>query len=249
MERAFRRTFANEHTATVIQVHSFVELSDALYSIGLYNKSPVLVLVGGASGISEADMTRLQRLFVEEIAPLAHNLRVAVVDGGTDAGIMRLIGQARTEMGGTFPLIGVAAIGTLLLPDVPPPRPDAAPLEPNHTHFILVPGSEWGDESPWLSRIASLLSDGYPSVTVVVNGGEITFRDVSNSVQADRPVITLAGSGRTADKLAAALRGEVTDGRARRLAASGYVQAIDMMKNPSRITQAIARMLSRIFQH
>jgi hypothetical protein len=168
------------------------------------------------------------------------------VDGGTDAGIMRFIGQARTEIGGTFPLIGVAAIGTVILPENPPPFSDAAPLESNHTHFVLVPGSNWGDESPWLAHIASLLSEGFPSVTVVVNGGEITFKDVSYSLQADRPVVTLDGTGRTADKLAAAVRGEATDGRATQLAASGQVLTIDLNNELSRIDQVIRERLSKL---
>lgn len=246
MERAFTYTFTSGHTAEVIQAHSFVELSNALQNIGLYSHCPVLVLVGGASGISEADMLRLKHLFITEIAPLAQKLGVAVVDGGTDAGIMRLIGQARTEISGTFPLIGVAAIDTVMLSDRPVPRPDAAPLEPNHTHFVLVPGSNWGDESPWLSDIATLLSEGFPSVTLVVNGGEITFQDVSNSVRVDRPVVVLDGSGRTADKLAAALRGEATDSRAEQLAASGQLQAINLIKQSSRFADEMTQMLAKI---
>jgi hypothetical protein len=246
MEQPCRYTFGNELTAEVIQVHHEGELPTALDKIALDSKHPTLVLVGGASGISQADMSRLQRLFVEAIAPIAQELGVAVVDGGTDAGIMRFIGQARTEIGATFPLIGVAAIGTVILPENPPPFPDAAPLESNHTHFVLVPGSNWGDESPWLAHVASLLSEGFPSVTVVVNGGEITFQDVSYSVKADRPVVTLDGSGRTADKLAAAVRGEATDGRATQLAASGQVQTIDLNNELSRIDQVIREILSKL---
>ncbi len=246
MERPCKYTFANKLAAKAIHVHSFVELSEALPKIDLRRTYPTLVLVGGASGIGEADITRLQRLFVEEIAPLAQELGVAVVDGGTDAGIMRFIGQARTQIRGTFPLIGVAAIGTVILPNVPRPSSDAAPLEPNHTHFILVPGSNWGDESPWLSRLASVLSDGFPSVTVVVNGGEITFQDVSNSVLEDRPVLTLDGTGRTADKLAAALRGEATDCRAKHLAASGKMHAINLIEYPTRLTEVIRGILSKL---
>lgn len=246
MEKPFTYTFTDGHTADVIQVNSFVELSNALQSLGFDSHVPVLVLVGGASGISEADMLRLKQLFITEIAPLVQKLGVAVVDGGTDAGIMRLIGQARTEISATFPLIGVAAIDTVTLCDRPVPRPDAAPLEPNHTHFVLVPGSNWGDESPWLSRIATLLSDGFPSVTLVVNGGEITFQDVSNSVKADRPVVVLNGSGRTADKLAAALRGEVTDPRAHELADSGQLQTINLIKQPSRFAREMTNMLAKI---
>lgn len=246
MESARRYIFANQLIADVIQIHSFSELSDALHNLGLSDKLPTLVLVGGASGISEADMKRLQRLFVEDIAPTAQELGVAVVDGGTDAGIMRLIGQARTQIGATFPLIGVAAYGTVILPDAPPPSVEAAPLESNHTHFVLVPGCNWGDESPWLARLASVISDGCPSVTLVINGGEITLQDVSQSLQADRPVIALDGSGRTADKLAAALRGEPTDIRAEKLTASGQVQAINLSKHPNRVARVIKQILSKI---
>jgi hypothetical protein len=248
MKTPFRYTFANKLTAEVIQIHSFSELSEALHKLGLSNKRPTLVLVGGASGISEADMNRLQRLFVEEIAPIAQELRVAVVDGGTDAGIMRLIGQARSQIGATFPLIGVAAYGTVILPDLPPPSSGAALLEPHHTHFVLVPGCNWGDESPWLASLASVISEGFASCTLVINGGEITLQDVSNSLRANRPVVTLDGSGRTADKLAAALRGEATDDRATKLTASGQIHAIDLMKNSARVTWMIRRMLSRILR-
>jgi hypothetical protein len=232
-------TFNNELTAHSVQVQSRVELSDALSEIGFRGTRPTLVIVGGASGISQADMTRLQRLFVEEIAPIAQALGITVIDGGTDAGVMRFMGQARAEIGGTFPLIGVAAVGTVILPDVPPSKSDAAPLEPNHSHFVLVPGSNWGDESPWLAQVASVLSEGCPSLTLVVNGGEITLQDVRYSIEAGRPVVTLDGSGRTADKLAAALRGEATDERARELVASGLVRAIDMRQSFACIDRAI----------
>lgn len=246
MEKPCQLTFTNQLSAKAIQVNSFVDLSEALPEIDLHKRRPTLVLVGGASGIGDADKDRLQKLFTEEIAPLAQELGVAVVDGGTDAGIMRFMGQARTQRGGTFPLIGVAALGTVILPDAPAPSADAAPLEPNHTHFILVPGLNWGDESPWIAQIASVLSQGFSSVTIVVNGGEITFRDVSYSVEADRPVVTLDGTGRTADKLAAALRGEATDSRAKQLAASGKMQAIALIEHPARLTAVIKEILSKL---
>lgn len=246
METPHRYTFGNEHTANVVQVHTPDQLPEALYKLGLQAARPTLVLVGGASGISNSDKSRLEQLFVEAIAPLAEELGVIVVDGGTDAGIMSFIGRARSAMGATFPLIGVAAIGTVVLPDQASSNPDAAPLEPHHTHFILVPGSNWGDESPWLSHTATVLSAELPSVTLVVNGGEITFQDVRYSVLADRPAITLDGTGRTADKLAAALRGEATDLRAKQLAASGKMQAINLSEHPDQLAEIIRGILSQL---
>jgi hypothetical protein len=56
-----------------------------------------------------------------------------VIDGGTDAGVMQLIGRARAASGGRFPLIGVAAEGTVMVPGAGTSSPDATELEPNHT--------------------------------------------------------------------------------------------------------------------
>jgi hypothetical protein len=46
-------------------------------------------------------------------------------------------------------------------------------LQKDHTHFILTPGSDWGDEAPWLSRLASVLAGDAPSLTLLINGGAI----------------------------------------------------------------------------
>src|SRR5215211_857987 len=226
MGKAVEVTFSNGLTACAAKVHRLAELSAALRELGLHRSKPALVLVGGAGGLSDAESDRLGPLFVEVLAPLAEALGAAVVDGGTDAGVMRLMGRARAGIDATFPLIGVAAIGTIALPGVPFSPPDAAPLEPHHSHFVLVPGSDWGDEAPWLARVASALVNGAPSVTVLVNGGGTAWDDVFQSVEAGRPVIAIAGSGRTADKLAGTLRGEITDERAKELSASGLLQAV-----------------------
>jgi hypothetical protein len=142
MEAAFEVDFSNGLTACAVKVHSKAELSAALRELGLRCSSPTLVLVGGTGGQSDAESDRLHPLFVEVLDPLAE----AVVDGGTDAGIMSLMGEAHAEMDATFPLVGVAAIGTIALPDAPFSPPDAAPLEPHHNHFVLVPGSEGVEE-------------------------------------------------------------------------------------------------------
>ncbi|HEY9729156.1 MAG TPA: hypothetical protein V6D50_22110, partial [Chroococcales cyanobacterium] len=53
------------------------------------------------------------------------------------------------------------------------------------------------------------------------------------------PVVTVEGSGRTADKLAAALRGEETDCRVCKLVASKLVQAINLRQSFACFTQVI----------
>ncbi|MUG93782.1 hypothetical protein F7734_15705 [Scytonema sp. UIC 10036] len=227
MVNFFSLTLNPKQAAVGVTVSETAELPQALAQLGLSNSRPVLVIVGGASQISEADFLRIQSLFVEVLAPTAQRLGAYVVDGGTDAGVMRLIGKARSQINGEFPLIGVAPTGKVILPEQTTVlSEDATPLEPHHTHFVLVPGNNWGDESPWIVQVATVLANGAPSITVLVNGGEITFIDALNSVIAGRLVMVIAGSGRTADKLASALHRNAIDERAKQLAASGRLQTI-----------------------
>jgi SLOG in TRPM, prokaryote/Protein of unknown function (DUF4231) len=220
------------------------EVPGRLAELGLRPPRPVVVLVGGADGLGDAGLARLRPLFEEGLAPLADSLGACVVDGGTDAGVMALIGRARTRLGAGFPLVGVTASGTVEPAGGAGDRADASPLEPNHTHQVLVPGSSWGEESPWLADVATWLAADGPSVTVVVNGGEVTAQDAARSVDAGRPVLVVAGSGRAADDLAAALRQPAGDRPAARLARSGLVQAVELDDGPHALARALAGLLA-----
>jgi hypothetical protein len=246
MKNCLKLTFNSGQTALAIRVNQQTELPNALQQIGLSDSRPVLVVVGGASNISEADFLRIQRLFVEVLAPIAETLGAYVVDGGTDAGVMRLMGEARTQIGAKFALVGVTPETKVTLPNQLETA-DSTPLEPNHTHFVLVPGSDWGDESPWISEVATVLASSAPSVTVLLNGGEITYKDAFFSVNTGRLVVAIAGSGRTADTLAAALVGKDTDHRAKELAKSGklqYINLIDIEQGIDNLGEIIKGLLS-----
>lgn len=234
----------NIPSSLAIQVDRAKDLPYALQQIGLEETRPTLVIVGGASGLNHEYFNSLQRLFEEKIVPLAEKFQAYVVDGGTDAGVMQLIGKARFKLGGTFPLIGVAAIGTVLLPEIENTFADAAFLEPNHTHFVFVPGNNWGDESPWIADVATILANGKPSVTVLINGGAIALIDASHSIRVNRPLIVVAGSGRTADRIVAALRGEVTDEQVKEVSQFDKLITVELEKDFHSIEQAIAEKLS-----
>ncbi|MEB3212151.1 MAG: hypothetical protein VKL39_12390 [Leptolyngbyaceae bacterium] len=227
-----------------IQVSTYDDIVPALEVLGLYTSSPVLVIIGGASKLKENDYARLQSLFVEVLAPLAQALNMTVVDGGTDAGLMKLIGEARQTVGATFPLLGIAPTGLADFPSTPfPLADDNCALEPNHTHFILVPGQEWGCESPWMAKAATIIAKDQPSIAVLANGGEVTWKDALQNVKAHRPVIVVSGSGRTADVLSHALNGDITDDRARELLKSNLLRSIDMSEDFQSISQTLHQIL------
>jgi hypothetical protein len=195
-------------------------LAAALARLGIPGPRPVVVVVGGAGGLSEARSALIEPLLAQALLPIIAGLGAVVVDGGTDAGVMRLMGRLRARGPHPFPLLGVAAEGTVTLPGQ---VAGTSTLDANHSHFLLVPGDEWGDESPWLARAATVLAGSAPSATLLINGGTISFADASHSLAEQRPVLVLAGTGRAADRIAAAVDGDHGDAPARELASAPRV--------------------------
>ena len=211
--------------ATALRISSPDDLERAAQLLALPTGRPVLVVVGGATGMSDDDAELLRTAVEDVLAPLAGRLAATVVDGATDTGVMRVLGRARAQASQPYPLVGVVVDALAATNDW---TAGDTPLEPNHTHFLLVPGEEWGDESEWIARVASVLARGARAATVLANGGEIAWNDVGCSVRDGRAVIALAGTGRTADVLAAAVRGGAAAEPAGKLAASGLVHAVDV---------------------
>src|SRR4051812_34367986 len=162
---------AGDVEAPRIRIVGTDEIAAALESAGLGPDRAVIVLVGGAGGMGEKELDTVASVLRDEVMPVVERRDAVVIDGGTDSGVMQLIGRARSALGGRFPLIGVAAEGTVLVPGAGTSSPDAIELEPNHTLFLLVPGTHWGDESRWMVEVAGVVAGRRSSVTVLINGG------------------------------------------------------------------------------
>jgi hypothetical protein len=161
-------------------------------------------LIGGAIDERQADATRRA---IQTIAGVADDLSALVICGGTDMGVMAEMGQLRWKKGYTFPLVGVAPEALVTWTDGPHSTKflwwgtQRWQLEPHYSHFILVPGSQFGDESPWIVDTATTLSKNQQSVTILINGGEVSRKDIELSLEKGRPVIALGGTGRLANEL------------------------------------------------
>lgn len=170
------------------------DIEKAIEELGIPHPRPVIVLVGGAGGIGWWDkfpMSKATRI----VARLAAETGSVVVDGGTQAGVMAEIGKQRKRYHYSFPLVGVI-FDNLLVREEP-----QSILDPNHTHFLLIPGNDWGDESAWISKIATVIAGGHKSLTVLVNGGDISRTDVEYSLLENRPAFVMRGTGRMADQI------------------------------------------------
>ncbi len=234
---------SSAHVAVAVRATGPGDLARAVAALGLGPPRPVVAVVGGADGADDDD--RVAEVVAGLLVPGIRAHRAIAVDGGTDSGVMRLLGRARAG-GAPFPLVGVAAEETVRFPGHAGSHPDAAPLEVHHTHFVLVPGDRWGDESDYLVHTVSALAGSLPSVTVLVNGGDITLADAARSVAAGRPVLVLGGSGRVADRLAAAAADPAGcgDPRLAAMARSSLVRILDVT-DPAAVRHALAAVLGR----
>jgi hypothetical protein len=162
-------------------------------------------LSGGASKMHEDHQRRLLAMF-EALALVAKTgPRIAVGDGGTQAGIMEAAGRVRRASGNAFPLIGVAPAREIQ------PR-GKTPVDPNHSHIVAIDNpsapahDSWGSETDAMYWLFAKLSEGRPSVTIVANGGGITLKEVEANVRAGRRMMLIEGSGRAADALVSLLQ-------------------------------------------
>ena len=170
------------------------EIAEAFNQLDISHPKSVIVLVGGASGIGWLDKFPMRNA-IGVITKLAEETGSVVLDGGTQAGIMKEIGAQRKKGKFTFPLVGVV-FDSLIIEEDP-----KSILDPNHTHFFLIPGDDWGAESSWISKIATSLAGDHKSITILVNGGDISRTDVEYSLLENRPVFIMRGTGRLADEI------------------------------------------------
>ncbi len=186
--------------AHVTAIQASNELDQALEATGLQAWGPTVLWIGGAAKLQPAAQDAGERM-AALTAGLVERHHGAVVDGATAVGVMRAMGTARQRGGHRFPLVGVAPEALVVRPGEAP-KPNRYPLDPNHSHFVLVPGRKWGDEVALMSRTVDLIAGEFPSLTVLFNGGNIAGDEVEQSLAAGRPVLVLKGTGRLADELA-----------------------------------------------
>jgi hypothetical protein len=180
-------------------------LPQALSELCLKDSFSVIVLIGG---YIPPQYEKATQIVIQSIARFAEENHILVICGGTEVGIMGSIGQTRLASGYRFPLLRITLEKLASWPGGPKVkrflwwRENRWPLSNGYSHFILAPGNEFGEDSPWLAEAARYLSRNKKSVTILANGGGVARKDVALSLEGKRPVIGVAGTGRLADSMA-----------------------------------------------
>ena len=229
LNQCFDMTFANKHTAHAVRVPKENNAAQVLKTLGFTEPKPCLFVSGGASYMSAEDRKRVEEIlsgvgeFIEEIGGV-------IIDGGTEAGVMQMVGEARMKGQFTFPLIGVSPLGKVSYPGYKNPHEEAF-LEDNHSHFVLVDGDAWGDESQTIVNLTYAICNKrqLPSAGILINGGVIAMHEIylASTTELKLPILVLEGSGRTADEISTAFRtGDTNRGILRAILAGGDIQII-----------------------
>ncbi len=210
----FTIQFPDNNTAQAVRASQDADPATIANLLRLPKPSPALVIMGGAAKM-EAETVRTTRSSIEDgLSRFAQEHGVAIVDGGTTAGVMGLLGFARHRHRYDFPLVGVAPESRVEYPGHHPPTSQAA-LDSNHSHFVLVDGENFGAESDMLASLGwTIAGEGsQPILGVVINGGAIVKQEAHARATGKPhfPLLVLEGSGRFADDLAAAYHAGSSD--------------------------------------
>ena len=166
----------------------------AIAQLPLADRTRTLVVNGGTADEPSWPTAAVKTALRAAVLELATLPSPVIISGGTQAGLFALLGEvvAETEFNG--PVVGVAPAGRI-------DGGNQTPLEPHHSHALVVDAVSWGDEIPVLMALVRLLRQRGPVVALIAGGGKQTLAEVEGHLSAEIPVIALRGTGRTTDDL------------------------------------------------
>ena len=245
--------FPNGNRAQVVTSPPGTPAVDLLNALDIRQPKALIMIVGGASNMSEQVHPNVVQLFAHGVAHVAISVGAMIIDGGTQAGVMTMIGQGVAEQQHRSTLLGVAPTGRVTYPGKLPQVGDdeRVSLDPNHSHFVLVEVSKFGDETETMYGLAAVLSTACPSVAILINGGPIAEEEVLHNVRQGRSIIVIEGSGRFADDVARLWRGKpssIPDAKMAEIITQGALHLFPLTGSQTELVQLTLRLLGGQFR-
>ncbi len=209
-------------------------------ALGVGRPMPVLAIAGTTSEI-DADLAVRLLPVLKAVVDLAAAEEVAVVTGGTDAGVFHLLGLALEAAPRRPPVVVGVAPDDLVVEPGGTPGNGRVPVDAMLDVLVRVPGHAWGDETEALSQLVGRIADEFPAALLLVGGGEVSRAELVEHLARGRSVVVLSGTGRLADALGDPAPGP-DDLPA--LLASGDVTTV-ALDRPSVVCRHLARVLVR----
>lgn len=231
----FTITFDDQTTAAAVRATPETPPADAITALNMPPFGGTVIMHGGAGGMAPELVDAVRDFFRTGLAPVAEAHRLLVVDGGTRAGTVAAMGDARVQAKGTYPLVGIVPSETVAYPGGPAADDSHYPLDSGHSHFLLVEGDSFGIESELMTGIIRAVPA--PGVALIVNGGQIVLAEAQRHAALGNTIIVVRGSGRMADELA-----DPTSAAHATLDAAANLQIADL-DQPGAFRALLARVL------
>jgi hypothetical protein len=238
-------TFENGKRAVLITAPRDAGAKSILGALEIESPRAVILLFGGAKGLDDSRKANLTTLFADGVVPVAAELGALIIDGGTQSGVMAMMGEAVTRSRAAIQLLGIAPKGKITNPEIAGVSvvSDGAHLEPNHSHFVLVESNEWGGETTKMLELAREINA--PIVAILVNGGAIAADEALQGVRNGWSLVVFEGSGRFADELTKAMRNPTLDASAaiREIARSGQAKLFSIDEPAAELRSQLQQIL------
>ena len=243
--------FYKGNEAQILVVSPKASAKEIISHFDLPKPKALIVLNGGTAKIDALLENRIYDLLSNGLAKYACEREVSIVTGATDAGIFYFLGLGLAQWGRTAPCIGVTVSnlvtwdGRWHLPWGKYSRKNKVPLEPHHSHFILVKEDNWGGETKLMYDFIKAYSEGVLSVAIFIGGGNITKKEMQANVRQGRKMILFQGSGRTTDTVitTAVKNQKEVDAMVREIALRGDIIPFSIERKPSELIEVIKTQL------
>ena len=195
-------TFDNNRAATAVFPKPSSRAAEIIEALHLKDPKGVLLLIGAAASVADSLKPKLIQLFGRGIARAVINVNAVIIDGGTKAGVMEMMGQGVADRGFQSDLVGVAPLAVVNYPGSA--SAGETPLDSNHSHFVLVDGDRFGSETGTMQQLVAELKTRIPAVVLLAGGEDVTRNEVLQAVRQNLLLIVVDGSGGVADEVATA---------------------------------------------
>lgn len=244
----FEIKFDADHVSQAFRVQKATPPTAITGLLNIPQPAPAIFLTGGAGSMSPEDIERTREI-IDMLAHFAVEHKAVIIDGGTNSGIMQMMGAARGKYNLTFPLIGIAPLKKVTFPGYTNPEYEAE-LDKNHTHFILIDAESWGDESEMILGLTGVISGSgkLPALGILINGGMIARQEVYLAATKEfrMPIVILEGSGRAADEIAAAFKtGRANQRILQAILAGGDIQLVNTVEGADAMRNKLLTRFTR----
>src|SRR6266403_3609000 len=108
--------FPNDNRAVIVKAPLAQATADLLKTLEIKKPATILLVIGGADDLDPALNNQIEYLLEHGLVLAAADTNALIIDGGTKAGVMELMGKVIALRGRVAPLLGIAPEGKVTYP-------------------------------------------------------------------------------------------------------------------------------------